>query len=107
MQQWSYYCLLVSNPRKDNPRKDVDGKWLVTCYNDDGGAANAPLNPRRDWAATSVRSDSIAWDDAGYLDMADEVVAKLGLDGWELVGIDGWTAPPKSSRYIFKKPLTG
>ena len=65
-----------------------------------------PLNPGRDWGKIFClyenkiqRSELVAWDqEAGHVDLATEVMDKLGREGWELVVQDGLY-------YIFKKPL--
>ena len=70
------------------------------------------LNPQRDWGtilhadensfragkeSVMLRQEVFAWDDdAGYADLAIEIINKLGSQGWELVGID-------QERYIFKR----
>ena len=64
-----------------------------------------PLNPTRDWSSIP-QYERLAWDgDAGWADLAIDVIAKLGEDGWELAGTDPIDDSFSSVYHIFKRPL--
>ncbi len=136
MQRWAYRRLFVweyySGTWFETPKRDQRG-WYIECKNDNTGGRNylnpvrqllynylyaggstptrLPLNPAHEWK-TLEHYERLAWDtDSEQADLAISVIASLGEDGWELVGIDHVVdrsqipAFPKSMFFIFKRPL--
>lgn len=122
MTKWLYRRLMVWSHRGEQYEKDGAG-WYVACwwrervsFRDLLFTVASPtakrdvrrlsLNPERNWEKVSSY-EWLAWDEeAGHADLAMEVVSRIGLEGWDLAGIQlgsgdsGWP----SSYYIFKKP---
>ncbi len=122
MQRWQYKRLFVwTLVRNLGVLLQGPVGWYLECGNnipDDplrgllhdyfyaGGSSPTRLllNPARDWKTS--RYERLAWDeDAGWADLAIDIMAKLGVDGWELVGTDPISEEFSSVFHIFKRPL--
>lgn len=130
MTRWLYkrvmvWALIGDGEGNYTPRRDVRGWHLDTgggsfrwsgqpdlflrnkLYAGGRSKTRLPSNRDRDWSQIE-RAEWLAWDDdGGHLDLAMEVVAKLGFEGWELAGIQLGSLSVEQwpiSYYVFKKP---
>ena len=124
MTKWEYQRLVVWEDYPELVNKDGRG-WYVewkdrsrdtayfllssNLYPGGGTPTRLPLKPEHDWAKVPAR-ELFTWEeDAGYADLAMELINRLGAAGWELAGIqiaESSSMGSKSSHFwILKRPI--
>ena len=98
MLRWRYKRLMNLGITKGRLHRTKDGGWYVLPFENRSDPTFVLLNPSRDWDVIPAW-EFLAWDtESSHADLATEEHTRLGLDGWELVGMH-------SAYAMFKKPV--